>query len=171
MDGWSAVPRIVVGAIGGYLLIGGADHYRRALLLAGFAAGAGLATSALARLAVDGPVAWAIAFVAGALAALLFSVAERIAVSLLGAAIFATIGTLVAPFVTHVQPWIVPAVAGVLGLFVMHPIYNAALPVVSAAGGSLLVAWSLGRLHDPRVLIVCALVGLVVPWLRRRRDS
>lgn len=163
------VPRIVVGAIGAYLLLGGADHYRRALLLAGFAAGAGFATSALQQAAIHGPTAWAIAFVAGALAALVFSVAERIAIALVGAAIFATLGALVAPFVPQIQPWIVTAVAGVLGLFAMGPIYRVALPVVTAAGGSLLVAWSLDRLHDARVIIGCALVGLVVPWLRSRR--
>ena len=165
-----SVPRIVVGAIGAYLLLGGAEHYRRALLLAGFAAGAGFATQALHREAIVGPMAWVIAFVVGALAALLFSVAERIAIALLGAAIFATLGALLAPFVPQIESWIVTAVAGVLGLFVMGPIYGVALPFVTAAGGSLLVAWSLDRLHDARVLVVCALVGLVVPWLRRRKD-
>jgi hypothetical protein len=80
MQEW--VPRIVVGAIGAYLLLGGAEHYRRALLLAGFAAGVGFATHALHREAIVGPTAWAIAFVIGALAALLFSVAERVAVAL-----------------------------------------------------------------------------------------
>ena len=58
----------------------------------------------------------------------------------------------------------------VLGLFAMAPIYRVALPFVTTAGGSLLVAWSLDRLHDIRVLVVCALVGLVVPWLRRKKD-
>jgi hypothetical protein len=164
------VPRVVVGAIGAYLLLGGAESYRRALLLAGFAAGAGFATQALHHNAIVGPAAWAIAFVAGALAALLFSVAEHIAIALLGAAIFATLGALLAPFVPQVQPWIVTCVAGVVGLFAMAPIYRVALPFVTAAGGSLLVAWSLDRLHDVRVLVVCALVGLVVPWLRRRKD-
>ena len=110
------------------------------------------------------------AFVAGALAALLFSFTERVAIALVGAAIFATLGALLAPFVPKIEPWIVTAVAGVLGLFAMGPIYGVALPFVTAAGGSLLVAWSLGRLHDVRVLVACALVGLVVPWLRRRKD-
>jgi hypothetical protein len=169
MDEWTAVPRIVVGAIGAYLLLGGAEHYRRALLFAGFAAGAGFATHALDRAAVQGPAAWAIAFVVGALAALLFSIAERIAVALLGAAIFATLGALASPFVPQIEPWIVTAVAGVLGLFLMPPIYRAALPLVSAVGGALLVAWSVDRLHDARVIVVCAVVGLLVPWLRRRR--
>jgi hypothetical protein len=165
MEAW--VPRIVVGAIGAYLLLGGAASYRRALLLAGFAAGAGFATQALQ---IVGPAAWAIAFLAGALTALLFSFAERIAVALLGAAIFATLGALLAPFVPQVQAWIVTAVAGVLGLFLMAPLYGAALPIVSAAGGALLVAWSIDRLHDARVLFVCAVVGLVVPWLRTKRN-
>jgi hypothetical protein len=164
------VPRVVVGAVGAYLLLGGAAHYRRALLLGGFAAGAGFATHALHREAIVGPTAWAIALVAGALTALLFSFAERVAIALLGAAIFATIGSLVAPFVPRIDAWIVTAVAGVLGLFVMAPIYGVALPFVTATGGSLLVAWSLDRLQDARVLVVCALVGLVVPWLRRRND-
>ena len=164
------VPRVVVGAIGAYLLLGGAEHYRRALLLAGFAAGAGVATQALHHEAIVGPTAWAIALVAGALTALLFSFAERVAIALLGAAIFATLGSLFAPFVPQVEPWIVAAVAGVIGLFAMGPIYAVALPFVTAAGGSLLVAWSLDRLHDARVLVVCALVGLVVPWLRKKKD-
>jgi hypothetical protein len=164
------VPRIVVGAIGAYLLLGGAQSYRRALLLAGFAAGAGFATQALHREAIVGPTAWAIALVVGALAALLFSFAERIAIALVGAAIFATLGSLLAPLVPRIEPWIVTAVAGVLGLFAMGPIYGVALPFVTAAGGSLLVAWSLDRLDDVRVLIVCALVGLVVPWLRTKKD-
>ena len=167
MEEW--VPRVVVGAIGAYLLLGGAEHYRRALLLAGFAAGAGFATQALHRAAIVGPTAWALAFVAGALTALLFFVAERLAIALLGAAIFATLGALLAPFIPQIQAWIVTAVAGVLGLFLMPPLYGAALPVVSAAGGTLLVAWSLDRLHDARVLVLCAVVGLVVPWLRKKR--
>lgn len=163
-----SVPRIVVGAIGAYLLLGGAEQYRRALLLAGFAAGLGFATHALHRQAIVGPTAWAIAFVIGALTALLFSVAERVAIALLGAAIFATLGALVAPFVPRIEPWIVTAVAGVIGLFAMGPIYGVALPFVTAAGGSLLVAWSLDRLNDARVLVACALVGLVVPWVRKK---
>jgi hypothetical protein len=61
-------------------------------------------------------------------------------------------------------------VAGVLGFFVMVPIYAVALPFVTAVGGSLLVSWSLDRLHDARVLVLCALVGLIVPWLRRKKD-
>jgi hypothetical protein len=162
------VPQIVVGAIGAYLLLGGADHYRRALLLAGVAAGAGFAADALHEAAIEGPTAWAIAFGAGALAALVFSFAERIAVALVGAAIFATLGALVAPFLP-IEPWIVTAVAGVVGLFAMGPIYRKALPVVTAVGGALLVAWSLDRLHDVRVIVGCAVVGLVVPWLRKRR--
>jgi hypothetical protein len=166
MDAWSAAPRIVVGAIGAYLLMGGADRYRRALLLAGFAAGAGFTTSALT---LQGPTAWAIALVAGALAALLASVAERVAVALLGAATFATVGALVAPLVTQVPAWSVTLAGGVLGLFLMAPLYRLALPAVTAVGGALLVAWSFDRLHDARVIVLCALVGLAVPWFRKRR--
>jgi hypothetical protein len=165
MEAWDAV-RIAVGAIGAYLLLGGAEHYRRALLLAGFAAGAGLTADALT---IRGPTAWAIAFLVGALAALLASLAERIAVALLGAALFATVGALAAPFVPLVEPWLVSVVGGVLGLFLMAPLYRLGLPLVTAGGGALLVAWALDRLDDPRVLVGAALVGVVVPWIRKRR--
>ncbi len=163
-----AVPRQAVALLGGALLLAGARVYRLAVVLPGVAGGALLGFS----VAAGAPLSWQL----GAAACLalaggaLFYFVERLAIALAGAFVAGgamhALGPLYWP---GGEPWYADAAAVALGLLLFPRLYRAALPLLTAALGALVVAWSVGREQDAVLIGAMAAVGLVVQLAFRRR--
>ena len=166
-----AVPRQVVALAGGALLLAGARVYRLAVVLPGVAGGALLGFS----VAGGAPPAWQLGAAAclALVGGVLFYLVERLAIALAGALVAGgamhALGPLYWP---GGEPWYADAAAVALGLLLFPRLYRALLPLITAALGALVVAWSVGRERDAVLIAAMTAVGFVVQlaFRRRRRD-
>ncbi len=153
------------------LLLAGARVYRLAVVLPGVAGGALLGLS----LTAGAPTSWQLG-AAGSLAlvgGVVFFLVERLAIALAGAFVAGgamhALGPLYWP---GGEPWYADAAAVALGLLLFPRLYRALLPVITAALGALVVAWSVGQERDAALIGAMTAVGVVVQlaFRRRRRD-
>lgn len=160
------VPSLVLGIL---LLGWGRSLYRAFVIAPGILAGAWLATAAKGPLALT-PMACAIALVlAAAAGAILCHVIERIAVRLLGMALFGGLGWFAWPLVqgAPAPAWLL-GIAALVGAVAWPLVQEMLLMPATAAAGAFVTAWALG--YDGRVEVIAGLClgGIVTQGLLGR---
>lgn len=155
--------RVAAGLLGAVLMLRGARLYRVAViapgvLLGGAAGGLGAAALGL------GPPAEAVAAVAVAVVGgVACSFAEAVAVRLAGVFVGAGLAQ-----VWPGAPWWAALVGALAGLLVFPAIWRALLPLLTAAMGTLAVAWAAGHPASPALLVGGTVLGALIQWSFRR---
>gem|GEM_PF-2962409 len=155
------------------LLLAGSRHYRLALVLPAAALGALLVDTVLgaavpADLRLLAAVVGAVS--AGTLAAMLESIAVRLAGVLLGGGLVLAIW----PAVTAggpPAPWWLALVGGLVGLFMFPGLYRAALRLVVPLLGGLLLAHAIGRPGDLLWVLGSAVASFLLDTLLLDRSG
>lgn len=158
---WQALllPEVAMLIVGILLLMIGARIYRLIIIAPGFICGA-----LLAKQFVSGSpeVQLIVTLVLGIVGAVLLTSIEKLAISIVGALLFAGLTFAIAPLVMGTVAWFVPVIAGFLGSMIFPYIYKKALPVSTALLGSLCVCWSTGLNEDPIMIAVFWVGGIVL---------
>lgn len=163
LESW-ADPRTVVAVLGVALILAGARLYRLVIVAPGLALGvfAGLAITAGAPARTQIIAAVALAILGGA--GLFFL--ERMAISLVGAAVTGGVVNAAAPLLMQGPvPWYVPAAGAVLGLFLFPSLFRAALKILTPALGAVGVCWAVGRPDNLLLMGGLTVLGVVVQTL------
>lgn len=169
LQSW-ADPRTVVAVIGVVLILAGGRLYRLVIISPGVLLGvlAGLSLTAGSSTQNQLIAAGALAVIG---AAVLFFV-ERLAISVIGAAVTGGLVNALAPMLMQGPvPWYVPAAGAVLGLFLFPSVFRAALTLIAPALGAVAVCWALGRPNDLLLMGGLTVFGAVVHLLSGGRRS
>ncbi len=153
--------RWLVMAIGVVLVLFGSRFYKLLLVTPGFVAGV---LAALDYVSIQDQFTRAgVAIVAGIVGAGVLLYVERVALAVIGAAVFGGLAYAVVPLVMGPRvDWTVMAAIAVLGAIGFPFVYRWSLPVVTPLVGSIAIAWALEQPHNAWLIVGLGFMGAVL---------
>lgn len=165
--------RIPVAIVGLVLLLAGARVYRLAVVAPGLLAGVFLAHEGLA-LADSKPELWMRAAVLGSgglLGAFVAWRVEQLAVRIAGGLVVAAATHALLPLAWPDAPSWGPLLVGTVGLLIAPSLYRRLLPLITAALGSVAVAWAAGEEQNLLLMAGLTVVGAGIQMASGRSKS